>query len=103
MVIDYYVIRKQKLLVEELYEENGSYWFSLGFNWNAIVALVIGIIPNIPGFMMTTGAVSSSAFPSFLGTLYHYAWFVGFAVSGAAYFLLTSMRLQRWSLVADEA
>src|SRR3978361_1468014 len=48
LIVDYYFIRKQQLVVADLYNTKGIYTFSNGFNAKAIVALLIGIVPNIP-------------------------------------------------------
>ena len=88
MIADYYFIRKQQLIVDELYQHKGRYGFGNGFNPAAIIALLVGIVPNIPGFMLQIKLVSATAFPVFISDLYHYAWFVGFFVSGFVYLLL---------------
>lgn len=88
MITDYYFIRKQHLIVDDLYSHQGIYSFNKGFNNKAIIALLSGIIPNIPGFLLTVKLISNDAFPSWISNLYHYAWFVGFAVSGLIYYLL---------------
>lgn len=89
MIADYYFIRKQNLVVDELYNHKGRYGYSNGFNTTAIIALLIGILPNIPGFLLQVKAVTVTAFPGWISDLYHYAWFVGFLVSGIVYLLLT--------------
>jgi NCS1 family nucleobase:cation symporter-1 len=89
MIVDYYFIRKQTLSINDLYNSNGIYRFYKGFNSVAIIALIIGIIPNIPGFFTTIKVFSSDAFPSWIIGLYNYAWFVGFGISGLVYWLLT--------------
>jgi len=88
MIADYYFIRKQQLHVDELYQHHGRYGFGNGFNSAAIIALLIGIVPNIPGFLLQVKLISSTAFPGWISDLYHYAWFVGFIVSGFVYLLL---------------
>ena len=88
MIVDYYFIRKQRLLLNDLYDTKGIYSFSNGFNINAIVALIIGIIPNVPGFLTTIKVVDLDFFPSFIIGLYNYAWFVGFGISGLLYWIL---------------
>ena len=88
MIVDYYFIRKQTLIVDDLYNSKGIYSFSNGFNRNAITALLIGIIPNIPGFLTTIQVVNADTFPEWISGLYHYAWFVGFGISGLVYWLL---------------
>ena len=88
MIVDYYFIRKKVLVVDELYQHGGRYKFSNGFNPIAIVALLAGILPNVPGFLLNIKVVSDDAVPAWINDLYHYAWFVGFAVSLITYLLL---------------
>ncbi|HEX7904193.1 MAG TPA: NCS1 family nucleobase:cation symporter-1 [Chitinophagaceae bacterium] len=88
MIADYYFIRKQELNVDELYSHKGRYRFNNGFNQYAIIALLLGILPNVPGFLLQIKLVSPTAFPGWINDLYHYAWFVGFFVSGITYILL---------------
>jgi NCS1 family nucleobase:cation symporter-1 len=38
--------------VPDLYFANGMYWYNGGWNLRAIVALALGMIPGIPGFLM---------------------------------------------------
>ena len=87
MIVDYFFIRKKELAAEELYARQGSYTYSGGFNLIAIFAMLAGILPNVPGFLVTVKLVSQDFFPAWLTQLYHYAWFVGFAVSGMVYYV----------------
>lgn len=88
MIADYYFIRRKQLVVNELFNPKGIYSFKSGFNNTAIIALLLGILPNVPGFLLTINVISATAVPLWISDLYHYAWFVGFAVSGIVYFLL---------------
>lgn len=88
MIVDYFFIRKKELSVDELYSYNGRYSYSNGFNKSALIALVIGILPNVPGFFTTIGVFGKDFFPVWLTGLYNYAWFVGFFVSGILYYRL---------------
>ncbi|TCJ14374.1 nitrate reductase [Flaviaesturariibacter flavus] len=88
MIADYYFVRRQKLAVAELYDHKGRYGYHRGFNEKALVALVCGILPNIPGFLVTIGAVPPERVTPWVAGLYNYAWFVGFVLSGALYLLL---------------
>src|SRR6188474_2153177 len=88
MIADYYFIRRQKLVTDDLYKHNGEYSFRNGFNAKAIIALLCGILPNVPGFLLQVKLVSSTAFPGWISHLYNYAWFVGFFVSAILYILL---------------
>lgn len=88
LIADYYFIRKRELAVTELYSYSGRYRFSNGYNSKAIIALLIGILPNVPGFLLQIKLISATAFPAWISDLYNYAWFVGFFVSGVVYLLL---------------
>ena len=90
LIADYWVIRRQKLSLPDLFRENGLYTYSNGVNPRAIIALAAAVLPVLPGFVhaATTpgGAVAN---PSFFDQLYQYAWFVTFGLSFLIYLLLT--------------
>ena len=86
LIADYYVVRKTKLDVRDLFRHDGRYGYRKGWNPVAVVALVVGVLPNLPGFLETAGFVSGM--PSFFLDLYAYAWFVGFALAAGVYALL---------------
>lgn len=92
LIADYYFIRKQYLAVDELYSHKGRYFFSNGFNKAAIIALILGILPNVPGFLVTIRALPVESVPAWIAGLYHYAWFVGFLVSGLIYYILMKQK-----------
>lgn len=104
MIADYYFIRKQKLIVGDLYKHDGEYSFSKGFNSKAIIALLCGILPNVPGFLTTIKVVAPDTFPAWMNDLYNYAWFVGFFISGFVYWsLMQKFKVQSYELkVAPE-
>jgi len=86
MIVDYYFIRKQQLNTADLYSSNGQYHFRNGYNTAAIIALLLGILPNVPGFLVTITVIKAETVPAWISHLYNYAWFVGFFVSGAVYY-----------------
>ncbi|HMK28020.1 MAG TPA: NCS1 family nucleobase:cation symporter-1 [Chitinophagaceae bacterium] len=88
LIVDYYFIRKKTLIADDLYKHNGVYGYKNGFNSKALIALLLGILPNLPGFLLQIKAISGTAFPAWVSGLYNYAWFVGFFVSGFVYWLL---------------
>ena len=85
LICDYYVLRGAKLDMRELYEKAGRYWYAGGVNGRAIIALLIGCAPVLPGFLGTIGAAQVS---EFWIKLYHYAWFISFGLSFGSYWLL---------------
>jgi len=84
MVTDYFFIRETKLDLQALYHRGGVYRYASGFNFRAVIALVVG----------ATAAYIGLVVPVLL-PLYNYAWFVGFFLSGGLYFfLMQSQRVQ---------
>lgn len=59
MIADFWIVRKQKPIMPDLYREGGIYWYSWGFNWRAFAAFFIGITPSIPGLVATCGGYST--------------------------------------------
>jgi NCS1 family nucleobase:cation symporter-1 len=82
MVVDYWLVRKQTLDVAELYRPNGKY---AGTNGVAVLALVLGVLPNVPGFLKSAGLTTREA--NVFDDLYVYAWFTGFLIAGVVYFV----------------
>ena len=83
MMVDYYLIAKGAVNVPALYQENGEYRYSGGWNWAAIGAAVIGALFSsiLPNF--------TSLLPAWWGV---YGWFFGVAIAGVVYYALRSMR-----------
>jgi NCS1 family nucleobase:cation symporter-1 len=86
LIADYWVFRRRELSLPDLFKLNGRYAYDGGVNWRAIAALVLAVLPVVPGFVraaMTPGG--QVAHPGFLDTLYTYAWFVTFGLSFVLY------------------
>lgn len=91
MIADYFVIRGRWLNVLGLYNPEGEYSYRNGFSAVAIVALVLGVLPSLPGFLATVRLIDGTHVPPFLLGLYHYAWFLGFGISFAAYVVMRKL------------
>ncbi|MEO6871098.1 MAG: NCS1 family nucleobase:cation symporter-1 [Chthoniobacterales bacterium] len=73
MIADYFVHRRRRLDVDDLYDPYGRYRYSGGFSFVAIGALVLSVLPNIPGFLVTIKLLpQTSVAPIFL-SLYRFA------------------------------
>lgn len=83
MITDYFLLRGARLEVGELYNPRGIYRYGNGTNYRAIVALVAGVAVALIGLVVPP-----------LRWLYDYAWFVGFLVASAAYWLLMRTAIQ---------
>jgi NCS1 family nucleobase:cation symporter-1 len=91
LIADYYLIRRTRLKVEDLFKKEGCYTYKNGWNPVAIAALVLGILPSLPGFLDATGLLPTDAVSAFFKSLYHYSWFVGFGISFGLYWGITSL------------
>ena len=87
ILVDYYLVRRTELDLTDLYRRDGRY---AGVNPRAITALVLGILPNVPGFLVQTGLMHGQGW---LVDLYNYAWFIGLGIAGVAYWLLMRGRV----------
>jgi NCS1 family nucleobase:cation symporter-1 len=86
LIADYFVIRKTQLDQAGLYLKNGSYWYAVGVNLAAMLALVLGILPCVPGFVyVVTTPAGQEVVKNFWTELYKYAWFVSFGVAFVVY------------------
>lgn len=91
MLADYFVVRGTRLAVNDLYLEEGAYSYGgRGFNWRALTAVGLGILPNVPGFLAQASGGAIGVSP-FWNQLYTYAWFVSLAVSGPCHILLSRL------------
>jgi NCS1 family nucleobase:cation symporter-1 len=93
LIADYYFVSGKQLSVDDLYSLNGRYAYNNGFNNKAIIALILGILPNVPGFLLTTKIIAQSEVWGWISEIYNYAWFAGFIVSGGVYYVLSRARV----------
>jgi NCS1 family nucleobase:cation symporter-1 len=90
LIADYWVVRRRELSLADLFKLQGRYTYSGGINPRAVIALVLAVLPVVPGFLraaLTPGGQVAN--PTFLDSLYTYAWFVTFGLSFAIYLLIT--------------
>ena len=87
MIADYWLLRKCELDVPDLYRTDGRY---KGVNPLAVGALVLGVLPNLPGFLATVHLAEGVG--TFWTDLYVYAWFTGTLLAGGLYYAGTRLR-----------
>ena len=93
LIADYWVLRRRELSQTDLFKLDGRYSYGDGVNARAMIALVIAILPVVPGFVraaLTPGGVVPN--PTFLDSVYTYAWFVTFGISFSIYLILMRRR-----------
>jgi NCS1 family nucleobase:cation symporter-1 len=77
MIVDYWILRRKELVLGDLYRTQGTYTYTAGWNWRAVLATLAGCLLAWIGLAVPT-----------LRPLYDYAWFVGFFVAGITHWLL---------------
>src|SRR5687767_12042498 len=95
LIADYWVLRRRELSLTDLFKLKGRYAYTDGINYRAMFALVLAILPVLPGFVraaVTPGGRVTN--PTLLDSLYTYAWFVTFGLSFVLYLAL-NRRSQR--------
>jgi NCS1 family nucleobase:cation symporter-1 len=102
LIADYLFVRRMQLDQAGLYKKQGTYWYSSGFNWLAIIALLLGIAICLPGFFAVVGFVALASndkapqttyrIPDIFGQIYNFAWFASFGLSFVSYLMMMSIR-----------
>lgn len=86
MISDYYIVRKGKLIVPDLYSmtSGSTYMYRYGISWRAYLCYILGIAINVTGFAGSVGAKVPIG-----GTyIYNLNYFAGFIVSLLTYWLV---------------
>ena len=73
MIADYFVVRRRRLVLDDLYLRQGCYEYAGGFNYRALAALAGGIAVGL--------------------AVHDYAWFAGFLAAGALHLILMRGRV----------
>ncbi len=83
LIVEYWLIARRRLHLQELYSEGGRYptW-----RWTALLAFALGAAPCVPGFLH---AVDLVVVPEFFVQLYHYSVFVSFGLAAVIYLTLS--------------
>lgn len=84
LIVDYWLVRKRRLELGDLYRTRGVYTYAGGWNWRAIAATLIGCAVAWGGpILARLGLVVE-----LLQMLYNYGWFVGFGAAAITYLIL---------------
>jgi NCS1 family nucleobase:cation symporter-1 len=90
MIVDYWILRRRRLDLADLYRLRGRYYYTGGWNLRAIAAVLVAVIPVLPGFIdaaTTPGGIVAN--PDVLDHLYSYGVFFTFFVAAVVYFALS--------------
>ena len=80
LICDYWIVKKRRLLLADLYRRDGAYAYGGGMatNWAAVIATVVGCALAWIGLFVHA-----------LRPIYDYAWFAGAFGAGAAYWAMS--------------
>jgi NCS1 family nucleobase:cation symporter-1 len=95
LIADYFLLRGRELDVDDLYRRHGRYEYTGGINPVAIVALLAGVLPCVPGFLNAAFPQSWPGVAPFWKTIYSYAWFAGFGIAAVVYMGLMGGRARK--------
>jgi len=87
MCSDYYLVRKGKLNVKELYNPNGLYSYNGGWNWRAFVAFFIPVSVLIPGLAHSIAPLQVKVNNGVLH-LYSFSWLFGILMAALIYYVI---------------
>ncbi|HEX2301340.1 MAG TPA: cytosine permease, partial [Pseudonocardiaceae bacterium] len=91
LVAGYWLRARTHIALEDLYKEDGRYWFSGGWNVPALVATLIGAVLAVGGAHSgPTGPFPEDGLIPFLKGFYSYSWVVGLVAASVVYLLLTA-------------
>ncbi|KAF1987180.1 hypothetical protein K402DRAFT_412188 [Aulographum hederae CBS 113979] len=100
MVCDYYIIKKGKLNVHEMYHYPSIYGYSKGWNWRAYVSFVSGFAPLLPGFAKS---IDHTLNVGGAWKIYTFAWIYGFTTSMLIHYVLCTYISRPTESIIEEA
>ncbi|GAA6038262.1 hypothetical protein JCM8097_003910 [Rhodosporidiobolus ruineniae] len=98
LAADFFFVKNQKYDVVQLYDFNGIYRYTYGFNLPALAALLVAIPPNMPGMI---NALNSSVDIGNAKYIYCLADVYGILLAGGTHVLLSKLFPDRRSLIAE--
>lgn len=88
LISDFWIIRKKMLKMPDLYTRDGIYWFTGGWNYRAVAALCVGMLPSMPGFFES--CISSTADGAAV-KIFQITWFVSTPLTLIAYLTINKI------------
>src|SRR5437870_2774401 len=74
LIADYFVWRRRRLNLPALYQPDNEYRFTNGFSVIALFALIVAVLPSLPGFLVQVKALDAGQVTSFARDLLGGSW-----------------------------
>jgi NCS1 family nucleobase:cation symporter-1 len=100
LIAGYWLGDRTQLAVAELYDPNGRYWYSAGWNWRALVATGTGAVLAVGGAY--NGPFPADGLIPVLKPLYDYSWVVGLVASLLTFVVLSRPAQRREPVASPE-
>lgn len=78
IMVDFFVLRRQQVLVSDLFREQGYYTYTHGWNRKALISFVVAAVPSIIFALVPMFAV-----------LAPFSWFVGAGIAAGTHYLIS--------------
>ncbi|NON63402.1 cytosine permease, partial [Acidianus sp. RZ1] len=78
MMVYYWIIRKEKLSIADLFKRYGEYWYNNGINWIASLSTIIGLIPPLLGLLIPQ-----------LSIMFSLGFYLSLALGGTSFAVIT--------------
>ncbi|KZT24924.1 NCS1 nucleoside transporter family [Neolentinus lepideus HHB14362 ss-1] len=88
MVTDYWLVHHCKVDVPAMYNPHGRYRYIGGFNWRAVLAILVSVPPNLPGLISSINTkikVGGGVY------LFDIAWLLGFTLASVVYYVSSTL------------
>ncbi|KAJ9157648.1 allantoin permease [Pleurostoma richardsiae] len=99
MIIDYWVIRRTRLHVPMLYQNEGIYRYHYGVNWRALATLIVVVPINLPGLIH---AINSKIDIGNYAYFYKASWLTSTFMAAGVYLVLSLLSPPSETLVKEE-
>jgi NCS1 family nucleobase:cation symporter-1 len=93
LIADYWLLRRTRLVPDDLYRAGGRYWYGGGWNWRALAAFAVGGVLAVGG--SHSGPYPEDGLIPFLEPLADYGWAVGLGASLVVYVALMRLAAPR--------
>jgi NCS1 family nucleobase:cation symporter-1 len=78
IMVDYYVLRKQRVVVRDLFREEGYYTYTRGWNQKALLSFFVSAVPAVILALLPVFAAVSA-----------FSWFIGAGVAGTVHYFIS--------------
>ncbi|KAI0674670.1 NCS1 nucleoside transporter family [Trametes maxima] len=91
MVTDYWIIHRGRVDVPSMYQPHGRYRYTYGFNWRAVLTMLLAVPPNMPGLI---ASVNPAVHIGGVIKVFRFAWLFGVR----CFYFIEAMMTWLWAM-----